>query len=90
MNGLTLTIKFTLIHDRSDLFLPDCAYLEFHFKSEKLGDRLSYSAQRTVHLASLQVGDNIGQNVALKMMQKQLITQSGGFPYLQMEKEVYH
>ena len=23
-------------------------------------------------------------------MQKQLITQSGGFPYLQMEKEVYH
>ena len=75
-------IKFiTLIHDRP---------YSSGFKSEKLGDRLSYSAQRTVHLASLQVGDNIGQNVALKMMQKQLITQSGGFPYLQMEKEVYH
>ena len=59
-------------------------------RPKKLGDRLSYSAQRTVHLASLQVGENIGQKVALKMMQKQLITQSGGFPYLQMEKEVYH
>ena len=62
---------------------------ELGFKSKKLGDRLSYSALRTVHMASLQVGENIGQNVALKMMQKQLISQSGGFPYLQMEKEVY-
>ena len=40
-------------------------------------------------MASIQVGENIGQNVALKMMQKQIIAQSGGFPYLQMEKEVY-
>ena len=62
---------------------------ELGFKSKKLGDRLSYSALRTVHMASLQVGENIGQNVALKMMQKQLLSQSGGFPYLQMEKEVY-
>lgn len=41
-------------------------------------------------MASIQIGENIGQNVALKMMQKQIIAQSGGFPYLQMEKEVYY
>ena len=60
------------------------------FEFEKLGDKLSYSAHRTVFLASVQSDyepDN-GQQVALKMMQKQTIIESGDFHYLQMEKEV--